>query len=380
MKQKMKLIYISHARLPTEKAHGYQIAKMCESFGFQGVETELWLPHRRAYQTEDAYQAYGLENTFWIKKIWIIDLLRKGAPFQKILYRIQTSIFLLHIVCSRFPHDAVVYTRSADIAFVCSLRSRKVIYEDHGWPKKTGLYLLLLKRVHYIVAITKGIADLYHKQDSTLKKILVAPDAVELDVFKDAPQREKVRAEFGISSSAKIILYTGSFYLYSWKGVDVVLEAAQYLPAECAVVLIGGTSAEVKSLRKQYQSRSIHIVERKSQTHIPMYLKAADVLVLPNKKGDIASERYTSPLKLFEYMAAKVPIVASKLPSIEEILNTSNACLVEPNDSRALAEGIIRLLQQPEHSQLLAEKAYQDVQHNTWKKRAHTILDFISHD
>ena len=42
----MKLIYIANSRIPTEKAHGFQIAKMCESFSRAGAETELWLPSR----------------------------------------------------------------------------------------------------------------------------------------------------------------------------------------------------------------------------------------------------------------------------------------------------------------------------------------------
>ncbi len=78
-------------------------------------------------------------------------------------------------------------------------------------------------------------------------------------------------------------------------------------------------------------------------------------------------------------MAARVPIVASKLPSIEEILQDGiNSCLVEPNNPKALAEGITYVLENEERARILADRAYQDVQQFTWKKRAQHILDFIT--
>jgi len=84
-----------------------------------------------------------------------------------------------------------------------------------------------------------------------------------------------------------------------------------------------------------------------------------------------------SPLKMFEYMAAQRPIIASDLPSIREILNENNAVLIKPDSPDDLARGIEQLLKKPDFSAKIAKRAYQDVQRYTWQKRTEKILDFI---
>ena len=93
------------------------------------------------------------------------------------------------------------------------------------------------------------------------------------------------------------------------------------------------------------------------------------------------SEHYAyfmSPLKLFEYMAAGVPIVATDLPSIREILHhKENAWLIEPGNPQALAEGIQYLLEDPVFAEHLARGAKRDVQQYTWERRAAAILRLL---
>jgi glycosyltransferase involved in cell wall biosynthesis len=99
-------------------------------------------------------------------------------------------------------------------------------------------------------------------------------------------------------------------------------------------------------------------------------LRSADILVVPNTPGR-ASEAYTSPLKLFEYMEAGRPIVASDLPAIREVLRPDgNAILVEAGSAEALAAGIARLLADRELAARVASQARTDVLEWTWDRRA----------
>jgi glycosyltransferase involved in cell wall biosynthesis len=106
---------------------------------------------------------------------------------------------------------------------------------------------------------------------------------------------------------------------------------------------------------------------------VPELLARADVLVLPNPASAI-STRYTSPLKLFEYMAAGRPIVSSDLPSIREILRDNvNALLVAPGDPMALASAIDRLLRDPALAARLARTALDEVPSYSWPRRAERL-------
>jgi glycosyltransferase involved in cell wall biosynthesis len=113
-------------------------------------------------------------------------------------------------------------------------------------------------------------------------------------------------------------------------------------------------------------------------TQVPTYLAAADVLVLPNTAKAAISRLYTSPLKLFEYMAAQRPIVASDLPSLRDILTPQhNAVLVTPDDPTALAAGIAQVLADPHLAERLTRQAAEDVKQYSWEQRATRIWQFI---
>ena len=116
----------------------------------------------------------------------------------------------------------------------------------------------------------------------------------------------------------------------------------------------------------------------KPHAEIPYWLKAADILVLPNTEKDHFSEYYTSPLKMFEYMASKRPIAASDLPSIRDILNEENAIFFEPDNAESLASAINQLLEDEVFAKKITHQAHQDVQKYTWDNRAKEILDLIA--
>lgn len=372
----MKLIYITNIRLPTEKAHGYQISKMCESFALAGVEVELLLPWRKNTIGKDIFDAYKLKRIFNVQYIKTPDFLRHGQIFQGVIYLFQTCLFLLALFF-RKTSGAIIYTRSPEIAFLYSLKGARVVFEDHGWPeRKRKLYMFFLRKVSGVVAITHCIEQIYENMEDK-PPVIVAPDAVDLELFTISDDALTLRDKLGLPREKKIIMYTGSFYLYAWKGVDVLLAAAEYLPEQYLVVLIGANEIEYNELNLRYRSSKIRIITHKQHWEIPYYLKASDVLVLPNKKGNITSECYTSPLKLFEYMASGVPIVASRIASIQEVLSEDNSCLVEPNDAQELALGIRRIVENEEYAKKIAAWARVDVMEHTWLKRAERVINFI---
>jgi len=368
----MKLIYVANARIPTEKAHGIQIMKMCEAFAGHGVEVELLVPRRLNKIKKDPFEYYGVKKNFKIKKLPTLDLVWLG----KIGFWIQSFSFakITALFCF-FKKADVFYGRDEVSLWLLSFLKKNIVWESHR-GQYSFLVRRILKRSRKAIVISKGLKDFYISKGVSGEKIIVAPDGVDLEKFNINISKEEAKKKVGLLQDKKTIMYVG--HLYDWKGVENITRASEYLSEEHLIVLVGGTDIDLKKISKKHKGDSnIFVVGHRPYEEIPLYLKSADILVLPNKKRSDLSEKYTSPMKLFEYMASGVPIVASDLPSIREILSDQNAVLVEPDNPKALAKGIKRVLENEVLPQNLSKQALQDVKKYTWEKRAFNILSFI---
>ncbi len=180
----------------------------------------------------------------------------------------------------------------------------------------------------------------------------------------------------GPRSERPIVAYAG--HLYPWKGVDVLIEALALVP-EVAGRIVGGHPRESDLARLTALAAARGLTSRVAFTgllppqDVAGALDDADILVLPNTATEV-SARYTSPLKLFEYLAAGRPIVASRLPALAEVLEDGvNALLVTPGDPQALADAIRQLAADPALARRLAERAFGDAGQYSWARRAERI-------
>ncbi len=111
----------------------------------------------------------------------------------------------------------------------------------------------------------------------------------------------------------------------------------------------------------------LRCVDRVPNREVPLWLSTLDVAVMPFLETE-HYKYFMSPLKLFEYMAAGVPIVASDLPSIREILqHDQDAWLVAPENPESLGRGLLALLRDPDRATRLARTAKEEVRQYTWR-------------
>lgn len=372
----MKIVYIANNRLPTEKAHGLQTVQTCLSLVGNGAEVLLIKPFRHNTIQEPLFIYYNIPELFFVETIKNFDI----VYFGRIGFLLQSIFFYIHILKRIKTLGATyIYSRDYKSLFFISRWYKNCVWEAHegewNWMVKK-----LLKRVGSIVVISEGLKNFYIKHGYPSDKILVARDAVEIQKFHIYQSKDSVRKNLSLPRDKKIVLYTGSFFEnYAWKGVTVLLDALPHLPSNILLVLVGGMESELEIISQKYSVYGDNLLALPKVPHdrIPLYLKAADILVLPNKKGDKISEYYTSPMKLFEYMASEVPIVASRLPSLCEVLNDQNSLLVEPNNPEDLAKGINNLLDNPVLRKRLATQAFKDVNNFTWEKRGEKIVRFL---
>jgi glycosyltransferase involved in cell wall biosynthesis len=373
-----EIYIIFNNRFPGEKAASLFAAKSCESFADAGVNVTLLVPRRVGRGNTDPYTYYRTKKNFKIVYLPTLDLLNlrflQGITFQ--IGLITFSLFCFLYLFFKANKNDVIYSNESLPILLCSFYFPRTLYEVHDFPEhKIPFYRLLFHRVrHILVTNTWKIKQLEQTFAISRDKIFCERNAVDVKEFDIALTKEEARKKLHLPEKGKIVVYTG--HLYKWKGVDTLAEAAKILPADTLVVFVGGTEADIKRFRGAYGDvANIRILGYRDHSEIPLWQKAADVLVLPNTAKENISKYYTSPMKLFEYAASSRPIVASRIPSITELVDKRTAFLVEPDNAEALADGI-RYVCENETSSLV-NMAYAWVGEYTWAKRAERILRFI---
>jgi glycosyltransferase involved in cell wall biosynthesis len=388
-------LYLANVRVPSEKAHVYQIFQMLDAFKSAGVDVTLAFPRRaniEAVRDADPATLYGMRHAPALRALPAVDPVRlvtidvpalNRAPFPQAAFGVQSASYALAALAEvRRQGPDVVYGRDWPVLALALAGGRPVVWEAHDLPQHGPARLALtrvLPRFAGVVAITEGLRRELLEAGVAADRVLVAPDAVDLRRFAQPLSREAARELLGLDASLRHVVYTG--HLYRWKGAHTLAEASAQLPQDVLVHVVGGTPADLVSFRHFVEERRlarVQIAGHVPPADVPMWLAAADVLALPNSGAQAISSRYTSPLKLFEYMAAGKAIVASDLPSLREVLtHEETALLVPPDDVIGLASGIRRVLDDAALGERLGQRARDAVQGRTWDARAAAIVDFV---
>ena len=403
------LYYLANIRLPSEKAHVYQIMQMCEAFAETGVQVTLLHADRRNVpeleSIEDVWAHYDVVRNFEREKIPCMDWYPLTWQLRGVQRRVvelvvawvQRITYALVLVWRVRPGDADIFYSRHHVSLIILLMLRphlrqRTIYESHSFPvSRIGIWLRrwLIKRVAGTIVITGHLARLYKEKLAVSEdRITVAHDAVRLERFANLPDRATCRAQLGLPSNAFIVGYVGQLHLMGMsKGLDTLTEAMAQLARSAKekspvyLCIVGGPADMVTELRQMatqlgLADNTIITPGRVAPHDVPSWMHAFDVCTLPSPWNTFFAY-YTSPLKLFEYMASGTAIVASDLPSFAEILTDGhNALLTPPSDSAALANAISRMRDDPILGERLARQARWDVEQYTWRARADELVAF----
>lgn len=382
----MRISFIANVRMPTEKAHGVAIAKMCEAFGDAGAEVELLVPLRKGILDKNPFEYYGVRENFKIIYLPCVDFLSFWLMPKKIAFLIESFSFSLSIkkYFLRVP-PKIVYSRD-EFTLKRILNDGKIraFWEIHAIPKNWYFYREMASAIDGFVVLTEAMKKILLEEGVDEQKILIAPDAVDLKKFEINKSKENLRNELGLPLDKKIVTYVGRLEtMGEEKGVGDLLRAFRGVKAAypaVALCLVGGPAKMIGKYRKLSKNlglTDVIFIDYIEPGQVPAYELAADILAMPFPW----SEHYAyfmSPLKMFEYMAAGRPIVATDLPSVREILDDRSAVIVKPCDVEDLARGILKVLRDEEAANFLAENAREKIKNYSWEERAKNIFKFIN--
>lgn len=373
----MKIVYASTSPIPSRAANSIHSMRMCQAFKENGHDVIL-LARRgdNNYRFDDIFTFYNINNDFKI-----IFLPWPSIQGGGVFYWWKTKQLLNNI-----NHNIdLFYGRSIYGVFAALQNNVPSIFEAHALPaRKLRKYfetrILKHEKLIRFVVISEALKNDYlalfpwiHDQID----VLVAHDAT--NAFEN--KLSKIHPWVGRANCTQIG-YTG--HLYKGKGIEIIYEIANRLPS-IDFHVVGGSTQDIEYWKSRRAPFNIYFHGFVTPGEVNRFLNMFDILLLPNAQkvsvyggtGDIG--KWTSPLKMFEYMASGKPIIASALPVLEEVLKDEiNCLLVKPHIIDDWIFAIRRLQDNPFLAHSIGNNAKMDViSKYTWKHRASKTIENI---
>jgi glycosyltransferase involved in cell wall biosynthesis len=387
--QQLHIIYLSFYAFPGRGTHTIQVMNMCSAFSkIPGIKITLLTPKQSDSRLEnvksDIWSFYGVEENFKIHFTPDRFNLRNKSQVIVKFYRLIFTFFASLFYMRKLKDDFIIYSRAprvvrilSSVLRLCRVKNFKGFFlELHNLPGKK----YSLKRSEGMIVISDTLKKDLLKKYSGIKedKIIVAHDGANLNLNSGSESTVELRSKLNLPVDKKIITYTGR--IIKGKGADRLIEAFGSFNArdDLFLLMVGKIYDECFiKLAADLKIKNILFKGFVQPSEVRDYLLCSDILVLPSTE-ELSYAKYTSPLKLFEYMAAKKPVVASSLESIKEVIhNDANGLIFDPSDVNSLINSLNYLLSNGEKAARLAERAYTDVKNYSWDKRAEIICKFI---
>jgi len=309
---------------------------------------------------------------------WFFEMLELG-------YNVPLLITLVW-KCIRFRPD-LVYERYALHTFACVLVCRTLgiprvvevndsVVIERSRPLTFRALATLLERFNLrsaalTVTITERFRQLLEERHGLSRNsTLVLPNAVSSRRSQGPFPREELRKAWGLEGT--VLGASGQFL--PWHGIDALVSSLGPSAIERGLRFFfvgdGPARGDIEAVAERLGIRDrVRFTGMVAITEVPRFLACLDIAVLPG----VAS--HASPMKLMEYMAHGLPLVAVDVPSVRALAGVEEAVLVPPGDTEALRRGVHDLLDHPDRARALGSAARRAVlSHHTWDVRAQELM------
>ncbi len=320
-------------------------------------------------------------------------------------YEFMLSFYLLYSCIKNRPD--VLYLRQNSFPFfpiiLCNILKIPSIVEVNGLvldelkvnPDSKSIayrvfsYLALRsEKLNYrycnkIVSVTDKLKEELVKLYSVPEeKVFVINNGANTDLFKPLDKKQ-VKAKLGLESSTKYVCFVG--HLAAWQGVEFLIYASPLILEKCPDIrflIVGDGVMRDKLLELASElglSDKFVFTGRVPYECVPLYINAADVCVAPFIR-ERNSKIGLSALKTYEYLACGKPIVASSIPGVKDLIESSGGGIsVTPEDPEEMATAIVKLASEDSTRALMGEKGRKYVlKTHSWDGVARKILEICN--
>lgn len=310
-------------------------------------------------------------------------LFETGVPFYA-AFQLRLFFFLL------FRKKHLLISNDLDTLLPCFLNSKLsgagLVYDSHeifcevpelmgtplkkkAWEKLEGF---IVPKLSYCITVNQSIADWFNKKyKSNFKVVRNIPDL-------PAITSTKTRAELGLPLDKKIILLQGAG-INIQRGAEEAVDAMQYIDNAVFIIIGGGDALESLKQRVRNLGLEARVVFKGKMIpqELVQYTRNADIGITLDKDSNI-NYHFSLPNKIFDYMHAGLPILASALPEIKAIIEKYNiGCLIENHDPKHIAERMQYMLASPDYV-AWKENTKKTSEENNWEKEKMVWVNLIN--
>ncbi len=370
----MKIACLATSKIPSRAANSIQVMKTCHALNQVDGPVRLWVPKSVPMDWEELSEFYGLTNPFDVVGLNSIPILRRY------------DLTIRSVLQARKWGAELIYTWNLQAAVFALYKGMPVVLEMHALPSgsfgprlfRKFLQMVGKKRLLVITDALRSLLENEYHTNLQEKWVQIAPNGVDLDRYQNLPDAPGARKILNIPERFTAA-YTGHFY--SGRGIQILLHLARQFP-QVQFLWVGGNPEDVSLWQEKLKQDGLNNVILTGfiiQERLPMYQSAAEILLMPYESAIAGSSGgnsadYCSPMKMFDYMAARRVILTSDLPVIQEVLNNTNAVICPAEDAEAWEKAFLNLINNPAQRDCLAAQARTDVLQFSWLERAEEAL------
>jgi len=285
----------------------------------------------------------------------------------------STDLVHVHISVPMGDIGGFLYAKRKNKPLIATTHFDMGSYKGIAIKSAYYFYTKLIAKVLSYADVVISPSENYINESKFIKKyknkVVVIPNGINIEDFDIPYSKEECREKLAFLPSEKILLYVGN--LEPRKGPDILIKAMPRIlknvyDTKLVIVGDGVMRNELNNLAEKLKiSERVKFTGFVHKSEKVLYYKSADVLVLPSLYEVFG-------IVNLEAMACNVPIVASKIGGIPDVVKDGeNGLLVPPRDSEALADAIIYLLKNKDIRERMGENGRKLVEEKyTWKKVA----------
>lgn len=287
-----------------------------------------------------------------------------------ILYSNDLDTLLPNYLISKIKRIPLIYDSHEYFTGVPELENRPKIKKI--W-KKIESYIL--PKVKFAITVNQSIADLYKNEYGTEFSIIRNVPEVSLP-FLDEPQ--EIRKQLKLPTDKKIIILQGAG-INIQRGAEEAVEAMKYLP-QC-VLLIVGSGDIISELKNQVREMQIVdqviFVDKQPLSILRKYTHSADIGLSLDKDTNL-NYRFSLPNKIFDYIQAEIPILASNLPEVKNVIFTYDVGRISENhDPEKIASLLNEMLNDSKQQIIWKRNLNNAAKELNWEKEQEKLIKII---